>query len=124
MAFSAFDRHDTRYTDRAVRQTDCQATTADEDVSGGVDKTLIAAKITSADTTQRYLKLYDATTADSSSTPDVVIPVISSSTRAVTTVVIGDGLQFSTGISMRCSDIADNANTDPASSIEVALVVT
>ena len=124
MALSSFDRHDTRFSDRLIKQTDCQATTADEDVSGDTNKKLVCLKITSGDTTQRYLKLYDATTASSSSTPDVVIPVISSSTRTVTTVVIADGLQFTNGISMRCADVADTANTDPSSAIEVIAATT
>lgn len=84
-------------------------TTATEDMFDGA-QTVYAMILDNATNAQVvYYRFYDALTADpSSDVPDIKLRVAASDTC---TVLISDGLSFTTGVTLRCTSGADDTDT-------------
>ena len=120
MALSTFIL-DSRASKRLVKQT-AAGTTADSDVVGKAPSIFgIVIKNTQGGSAEAYIKLYNAKSATSATTPTMNLKVNAGQTLGVH---FPDGLAFSSGLTLRAAQQQDEtgSSTAPATNIEVVIL--
>lgn len=120
MALSTFIL-DSRATKRLVKQTDAD-TTASGDVVGKAPTIYgIVIKNTQGGAQVAYVKLYDAKTATSATTPSMNLKIDAGQTLGIH---FPDGLVFSTGLTLRAAKEQDESGSsvDPQTNVEVVIL--
>jgi len=120
MALSTFIL-DSRASKRLVKQT-AVGTTANSDVIGKAATIFgIVIKNTQGGAATAFIKLYNAKSATSATTPTMNLQVNAGQTLGVH---FPDGLSFATGLTLRAAQQQDEsgASTAPATNIEVVIL--
>ena len=120
MVLSAFIL-DSRASKRLVKQT-AAGTTADSDVVGKAPSIFgIVIKNTQGGSAEAYIKLYNAKSATSATTPTMNLKVNAGQTLGIH---FPDGLDFSSGLTLRAAREQDEtgSSTAPATNIEVVIL--
>ena len=119
MALSTFIL-DSRASKRLVKQT-AAGTTADRDVVGKAPSIFGSViKNTQGGSAEAYIKLYNAKSATSATTPTMNLKVNAGQTLGVH---FPDGLAFSSGLPLRAAPQQDATGSSPAPATNIEVVI-